>query len=87
MRQSHHEFQSSYVPNDSTRYWRGGYEWVVAEVGGPNEMIKYRFIQGLEVAVNGVGDAQSARSMIDTYLLRQYCMVTPLESRLYAGAD
>ena len=84
LRQNHHEFQSSYIPNDTSRifYHFLRRESITALTDSPIRIDgrsyiprRSRYIQplfGLEVAINGVGDAQSAKSMIDAYLQRQY---------------
>ena len=84
LRQNHHDFQSSYIPNDSNRIF---YHFLnrasisdltnnpirIDNCSYPPRRSRYiQPIYGLEVAVNGVGDAQSAKSMIDAYLQRKY---------------
>jgi hypothetical protein len=84
LRQNHYDFQSSYIPNDSNRifYHLLKKESISALSSTPIRIDnrsyiprRSRFIQplfGLEVAVNGVEDAQAAKSMIDDYIQRQY---------------
>jgi hypothetical protein len=79
LHQNHYEFQSSYIPNDTSRifYHFLKRESITALTDTPIRLDsrsyiprRSRYIQplfGLEVAVNGVGDAQSAKSMIDAY--------------------
>ena len=84
LRQNHYDFQSSYIPNDTNRifYHFLKRDSITALTDTPIRLDgrsyiprRSRYIQplfGLEVAVNGVGDAQSAKSMIDSYLQRRY---------------
>jgi len=82
--QNYHDFQSSYIPSDSNRifYHFLSRDSITALSSTPIRIDnrsyiprRSRFIQpicGLEVAINGVGDVQSAKSMIDAYLQRNY---------------
>ena len=89
LRQSHYDFQSSYIPNDSNRIF---YHFLnrdsISAHPYPHRqsLLSSRYIQplfGLEVTVNGVGDAQSAKSMIDSYLQRRYGVPVELDGTVY----
>ena len=84
LRQNHYDYQSSYIPNDTNRifYHFLKRDSITALTDTPIRLDgrsyiprRSRYIQplfGLEVAINSVGDAQSAKSMIDSYLQRRY---------------